>query len=136
MFQKWASGRSALVAALLLLGACADHVPKIHHSQISSEALERERVYFTQVETSSDSTMGAIYHINSEGQATLLATNVDKAFWKDLTIELLKAGARIGSSAVFGVSIPAAKTAISTTSTANPTAKVCTEAGAGDLDGC
>ncbi|MDP3725851.1 MAG: hypothetical protein Q8R36_01495 [bacterium] len=136
MFRKRASGILGLAAALSLLGACAGDKPEIYHNQITEKSLLREQVFYTQVKTSSDATMGAIYHINAKGEATLLATNVDEAFWKDLTLELLRAGAQVGSSAVFGVSIPAAKNAISATSTANPTAKVCTEAGGGNLTGC
>ena len=94
--------------------------------------------------------MGAIYHINVDGGSTILATNVDRAFWKDFVIALTGTAGNIAASAIHGISFPAAKTAINATTTggmatASPTVTntntntnsgPCNEAGGGDLTGC
>ena len=63
-----------------------------------------------------------------------------KKFWKEFVLALapalIGAAGQVGAAAVHGISMPAAKNAISATSTANPTAKVCTEGGSGDIIKC
>lgn len=112
---------------VLFLPGCAlrggDDPPKISHHQISGAPLQRESVYYTQVNTSSDATIGAIYHVNSQGEATLLATNVDRAFWKDFVLALTGVAGNVGAAAIHGISFPAAKTAINATATNTNTNK-------------
>ncbi len=131
----------AFCLAAFLLAGCAASKPELYHSRISKGPLLREQVFYTQVKTSSGATMGAIYHINAQGKATLLATNVDEAFWKKFVLMLTGAVGQVGAAAIHGISFPAAKTAINAaaTNTNSNTAtggKVCTESGAGDVTGC
>ncbi len=130
-------------AAALLLGACAGE-PKFYHSKISDEPLEREFVYYSQVKTSSDSTMGVIYHVNAKGDITPLASNVDEAFWKRFVLALTGVAGQVGAAAIHGISFPRAQSTVSAVASGNTTTntntatggKVCTESGAGDLTGC
>lgn len=131
------------VGIFLLAGCAGDGPPVITHYQISTSPLAREHVYYTEVKTSSGSTIGAIHHVDANGESTLLHGTADKAFWKDFTLALVGLGGQVGAAAVYGVSIKAAKTAISNTvtTTANPTntntnSGPCNESGGGDLTEC
>ena len=99
-------------------------------------------MYYTEVKTSSGSTIGAIHHVDANGKSSLLHGTADKAFWKEVILALTGVAGQVGAAAVYGVSIDAAKTIIknTVTTTANPTNtntnKNCNEFDTGNLQNC
>ncbi|MBI2109532.1 MAG: hypothetical protein HYT93_05220 [Parcubacteria group bacterium] len=133
--------RIAVLCVALLLAGCVgggNDPPKIYHTQIAEE-IKPNSVYYTEVKTSSDATLGVIWHVDLQGNSTVLQQGVDRAFWKDFTLALVGLGGQVGAAAVHGISFKAAKTAITntvTTTNTNSNSGPCNETGGGDLTGC
>ena len=157
MFRKCAGGIYTLVAALTLLGACAGE-SKLRIESFSFESptesrLEGGRVYYVEVSGNINVPgMGAIFYKNAVpdkggNELVVLVNGISPNIWQKVIPALVQAGGFVAGSAVYGISLEAAKTAVNTTVTAaggsatggtssSTGGKVCTESGSGDITGC
>lgn len=127
MFRKRASGILCLAAALFLLGACGDSKLKMKSFSLESfpnQRLEGGMVYYVEVAGNINVPgMGAIFYKNTvpdkEGKEIIVLVNgISENIWQKVIPSLVQAGGFIAGNAVYGVSLPTAKMAVSTAVTA------------------
>lgn len=136
--------RLVFFTALLFLGGCAGKTELFVQSFTKAYGEELRPGHIYHIEASGNINvpgMGAIVYVKKESEegppVTVLVNGISPNIWQKIIPALVEAGGFIAGNAVYGVSIKAAKTAISNSVSATATGgKVCNESGSGDIEGC